>query len=377
LNTHKILFLESFYGGSHKAFADGLIRNSKYKIDLLTMPARFWKWRMKGASLYFAEQIKKIEEYDLIFATDLINIAELKVFLGQKCPAIILYFHENQLAYPLNKNEKLDYHYGLADLTNALSADRVIFNSEIHRSTFLKELPLFLNHLPDFVPTWPINTIKIKSSIIYPGIEDLALKKNLNHSGMQENDIPLIIWNHRWEYDKNPMTFFNLLYKLKDEKIPFHLALLGERYKKSPPVFNEALKLLSDNIIHSGYIEDYNKYLNLLKKGDIIISTAIQENYGISVIEAILSGCFPLLPSRLSYPELIPEQFHSEFLYDDQEDLEKKIKKVLKEKKVYHQRVLIDKMSELCWTSKIKEYDNLFEELIIGRNRSESKSWTC
>jgi len=102
----------------------------------------------------------------------------------------------------------------------------------------------------------------------------------------------------------------------------------------------------------------------MLKRGDIIISTANQENYGISVIEAILAGCFPLLPNRLSYPELIPGQYHSEYLYNGDEDLKKKIKKVLKEKKVYQQCVLIDKMSELCWTSKIKEYDNLFDEII-------------
>ncbi|MDA3941475.1 MAG: DUF3524 domain-containing protein, partial [Spirochaetia bacterium] len=54
MKSLKILFLESFYSGSHKAFADGLIKNSKHNIEILTMPARFWKWRMKGAALYFA-----------------------------------------------------------------------------------------------------------------------------------------------------------------------------------------------------------------------------------------------------------------------------------------------------------------------------------
>jgi glycosyltransferase involved in cell wall biosynthesis len=366
LKTHKILFLESFYSGSHKAFADGLIRNSKYKIEILAMPARFWKWRMKGAALYFAEQIKNMEEYDLIFATDLINIADLKALPGSNCPPIILYFHENQLAYPLNKNEKLDYHYGLTDLTNSLSADRVVFNSHTHRSTFLKELPLFLNHLPDFVPDWTIDKIRAKSLVIYPGIEDVVLTQKKQQSENNGNSIPLIIWNHRWEFDKNPESFFSVLFKLRDEGIPFHLALLGERYKKQPSIFAEAEKQLKSNVIHSGYIENYNDYLYMLKDGNIVVSTANQENFGIAVLEAILAGCMPILPNRLSYPELIPHEFHSECLYIDENDLENKLKRALKGNKVFKQNALIDRMSGLCWSRIIKKFDELFDELING-----------
>jgi len=335
------------------------------------MPARFWKWRMKGAALYFAEQIKNPENYNLIFTTDLINISDLKSLLGSKCPPIILYFHENQLAYPLNKNEKLDYHYGLTDLTNALSADCVIFNSNTHRKTFFEELPLFLNHLPDFVPDWNIEKIRNKSLVIYPGIEDPVLTKKADKSKKQIDDIPLIIWNHRWEFDKNPETFFNVLFKLNIENIPFQLAVLGESYKKQPPIFAEAEKILKDNIIHSGFIESYSDYIQILAKGDIIISTANQENYGIAVIEAILAGCFPLLPNRLSYPELIPLEYHSECLYNNENDLELSIKRVLKEDKVYQQSALMDKLAGLYWSTIIKEFDNLFDKIINMAGRKQ------
>ena len=328
------------------------------------MPARFWKWRMKGAALYFAEQINNIEKYDLIFTTDLINISDLKALLGNNCPPIILYFHENQLAYPLNKNEKLDYHYGLTDLTNAISADSVVFNSEIHRRTFLKELPLFLNHLPDFIPVWPIDKIAAKSIVIYPGIEDTVVTEKADKLEKKDEDIPIIIWNHRWEFDKNPEDFFNVLFKLKKENTLFQLALLGERYKKQPPVFRKAEIILKENIIHSGYIENYDDYIDILRKGDIVISTANQENYGIAVIEAILSGCRPLLPNRLSYPEIIPPEFHSEYIFTDTNDLEKKLKSALKEKKLFKQKRLIDRMSRLCWGTIIKEFDSLFDKTI-------------
>ncbi|MCF6334789.1 MAG: DUF3524 domain-containing protein [Spirochaetales bacterium] len=360
----KILFLESFYSGSHKAFADGLVKNSKYKIDLLTMPARFWKWRMKGAALYFSEQVKNIEDYELIFTTDLINISDLKSFFGSSCPPVVLYFHENQLAYPLNKGEKLDYHYGLTDLTNALGAKMVVFNSHTHMNTFLRELPLFIGHMPDSVPNWSINRIRLKSLVLYPGIDDSALKRADENNGV--NPYPVIIWNHRWEYDKNPEEFFNVLFNLKKDGIKFQLALLGERYKKYPPVFRKAIEILRDEIIHTGYLENYDEYINLLKRGNIVISTSNQENYGIAVIEATLAGCRPLLPNRLSYPEIIPKEFHSECLFSDDYDLEKRLKRTLTGDKAFKQNVLIDRMSKLCWNTIIKDYDKLFDELVNG-----------
>ena len=43
--------------------------------------------------------------------------------------------------------------------------------------------------------------------------------------------------------------------------------------------------------------------------------TAEHEFYGISVIEAVRAGCHPVLPARLSYPELFP----AEYLYEDGE----------------------------------------------------------
>ncbi|MCK5153905.1 MAG: glycosyltransferase, partial [Spirochaetales bacterium] len=153
---------------------------------------------------------------------------------------------------------------------------------------------------------------------------------------------------------------------LKKEGIPFKLALLGESYKKRPPVFLEAERTLKENIIHSGYIDNHNNYINFLKTGDIVISTANQENFGIAIIEAILAGCRPLLPTRLSYPEIIPSEFHYDCLYDDKKNLENKLKIALKRNKVFKQNVLIDRMSGLCWNTIIKEYDSLFTSLIIG-----------
>jgi hypothetical protein len=54
----------------------------------------------------------------------------------------------------------------------------------------------------------------------------------------------------------------------------------------------------------------------MLWQADIAVSTAIQEFFGISVVEAMYCGCVPVLPRRLSYPELLPAEHHDACLYD-------------------------------------------------------------
>ena len=92
----KILFLESFFGGSHMDFALGLKEYSNHEIDIVTLPARNWKWRMRGAALEFFRKVENIEKYDLIFATGMMNLADFKALARTKALPIILYFHENQ-----------------------------------------------------------------------------------------------------------------------------------------------------------------------------------------------------------------------------------------------------------------------------------------
>ena len=53
----------------------------------------------------------------------------------------------------------------------------------------------------------------------------------------------------------------------------------------------------------------------------LTISTAVHEFFGISILEAIYCHTFPILPNRLSYPELLPAQYHRDCLYEDDEGL--------------------------------------------------------
>ena len=361
-----VLFLESFYGGSHRRFADGFAAHSKHRVALYTMPARFWKWRTRGAAPHFAAEVEDPGRFDLIFATDLLNLAELRGLWSGPLPPALLYFHENQLLYPLSPGEKRDVQYGLTDMLSALAARRIVFNSETHRSAFFAQLPEFLARFPDYPLTARVPELRRKSSVLYPGIEPVteSVTEGSTATDGPFGTAPLIIWNHRWEHDKNPEGFFRPLFQLAEEGIPFRIALLGERFRNAPDIFSEARERLGERIIRYGYAEEREEYLRLLREGDIVVSTARQENFGLAVAEAIRSGCRPLLPNRLSYPELVPEQFHAEVLYDSEEELQRRLRMLLESPERIPLPALTREAARFEWPRLIEHYDRLCEELV-------------
>ena len=51
------------------------------------------------------------------------------------------------------------------------------------------------------------------------------------------------------------------------------------------------------------------KYFDLLAKSKVVFSSALQENFGYGVLEAVALGCTPVVPNSLSYVEMYPRCF--------------------------------------------------------------------
>ncbi len=357
----QVLFLESFYGGSHRDFADGFAENSRHSIDFITLPAKHWKWRMRGAALSFFQRIPDPRAYDLIFVTDLIGLADLVALWPTPRPPIILYMHENQLSYPVPPGTRLEYYFSIANITSALAADYVVFNSNFHMCSFLDALPGFLASFPEYKPLWVIDEIKKKISVLYPGcrfnsVTDLA--------GSQANERPRLVWNHRWEFDKKPDEFFSVINEVDDAGIDFDLIVMGENFQKVPQPFAAAKERYGSRLLIYGFVESREEYYRWLGRGDVIISTAIQENFGISVIEAIRMGCFPLLPERLSYPEVLPKRYHRDCLYGSRTELVCKLKSILTDPLPASSKSLPVEMDRYAWKNVVGDYDALIESAV-------------
>ncbi len=358
----KFLFLEPFFGGSHRYFAEGLAENSRHEIDLATLPARFWTWRMRGAALHFLKNIPPIEKYDGLITSSLMSLSDLRSLTGKGCPPALVYFHESQITYPLAPGEAMDVHFGFTDMTTALAAKRVLFNSQTHFDAFFSKLPGFLKMMPDFRPVWAVDEIRSRSEVLYPGCNLTGLRKGISQARANP---PLVIWNHRWEFDKNPEDFFSALDEMVKRGLDFRLALLGENFQNCPKEFSTAPKRYGKRIVQYGYEPERSAYEAWLKKGKVVVSTARQENFGISMVEAISAGCIPLLPNRLSYPEIIPKPFHPYFVYRDQADLIEKLARCLKGTFVSEEirKKLSWEMQRFSWHRMIPQYDHEFENL--------------
>jgi len=317
---------------------------------------------MLGAALHIVGNIPPLEKYDGIIVTDLFNLADFKALVGSGCPPVLAYFHENQMTYPQPPGDKGVFHLGMINITTAIVADMVAFNSEMHKDAFLKAVPEFLKRGRDFRPKGIADKIRKKSEVLYPGIKlpfvgDVEAKK--------QTDPPLIVWNHRWGFDKNHQVFFSVLDELNDTGLDFRLALMGENFGKIPQEFNNAEKKYKEKILQFGYVTLREEYEKWLKRGAIVISTAMQENFGISVIEAMIMGCVPLLPDRLSYPEILPEKYHEHFLYKNRHDLFEKLFLIISDYKRYEeiQGLLAQEMMSFSWENIVGKYDRVLERL--------------
>jgi glycosyltransferase involved in cell wall biosynthesis len=294
------LFLEPYYGGSHKSFADTYIDE---KWTLLTLPAKKWSWRMRHAAITFAHILnEKYSEcrWDQIFATDMMNFAE---FIALAPPSVrsaekIFYFHENQLTYPDTIKKHKDYNHAFTNFVSAIAADRVLFNSHYHKNEFLDAITKLLQRMPDYRHVEEINKIRAKSEIFYPP-SDISIFPRV------KNDVPVITWAARWEKDKNPQDFFAVIDKLIESGIKFRINVLGGNSERSSIgyLFNDFKKRYESIIDAWGFVSR-SDYENILNKTDIFISTAIHEFYGISAVEANKAGAFCILPNRLAYPEV-------------------------------------------------------------------------
>ncbi len=376
----KILIIEPFFGGSHAVWAKGYQFNSRHDVEILSLEGRSWKRRMRDGAGTLARLFREGGYApDLILATDMLD---LKAFLAQtldlttQIPTAV-YFHENQLNYPWSPNDKSSVEgrreFGFINFTTALAADRVFFNSAYHMEAFLGDLVEFLTGFPDHNETESIDLIREKSEVLYLGMDFERLDAagvSPTGSAAQEKGAPLILWNHRWEYDKDPAEFFRALYLIADKGLAFEVAILGEHFANVPVVFKEARERLAERVVHFGYAEDYAEYAGWLKRADILPVTSKHDFFGSSVVEAIYSGATPLLPGRLAYPEHIPATLHDRYFYDGFDDLTDRLEALLinaggqsGQGRATNQ-ALIEHVSRYGWQISAPAYDKAMEDIV-------------
>ncbi|NLX57929.1 MAG: DUF3524 domain-containing protein [Phycisphaerae bacterium] len=357
-----VLALEPYYGGSHRAFLRGLARHSRHAIRIVSLPARKWKWRMRHAAVEFARRLGRMRRpADVLLVNDFLNVAEFAGLLPPPWRDVprVVYFHENQLTYPVADESQRDYHYAFTHLTSLLASTAAYFNSAYHRDEFFEAMERLIRRMPDYRPLADVARARRRSRVLPLGC-DLGplLREPLRRSGSA-----VVLWSHRWEADKDPATFLRVAGQLRDEGLDFRLVLMGEHFERAREQFAGLLAPLvrEGRVIHGGYVTNRAAYRRLLARVDIAVSTARHEFFGVGVVESIAAGAWPLLPERLAYPEILPKRFHSEHLYRTENQLRVKLRSAIVRLSRTRAAELSRSVARFDWPRMIGRYDRALQ----------------
>ena len=369
----RILLLSAYDTPSHRHWCEILMEHFQhYDWTMLSLPARYFSWRVRGNSLSFAFGKPDLlrQDYDLLIATSMVDLSALRGFVPSlaKIPTVV-YFHENQFAYPASQQQHKSIEPQILNIYTALAADKVAFNSEYNRQTFLSGARELLHKMPDQVPTGLLERIDTASEVLPVPLPPVSV------DSYRDTSSPLqVLWNHRWEYDKAPERLFAALKLALSSGVILELHIVGQQFRQTPPVFDQMERYLREHypgvIQHWGFIENSSDYQQLLAACDVVLSTALHDFQGLAVLEAVAAGCIPLLPNRLCYGEW----FADNYLYTSFEDIDREAEQLAsklgalatcKAMREWPEPPCVDRFSiiRLC-----KDYSRLFEQTIHSQN---------
>ncbi|GGO81687.1 glycosyl transferase family 1 [Marinobacterium nitratireducens] len=371
----RILLLSAYDAASHRSWHLGLkARFPRYDWTVLTLPARYFAWRLRGNSLSwaFGERETLSRPYDLVIATSMTDLSALRGLVPNLAgiPTLV-YFHENQFAYPRSGRETNTVEPQVLNLYTALCADRILFNSAYNRDSLIEGARRLLKRLPDRVPPGLPEHLAGRAEVLPVPLADEHFlapagfdPRHPWRAGNAHGPIR-IVWASRWEFDKGPDRLLAILRELERRGLDYRLALLGERFRHTPEQFDTIGTEFAHRLDQFGYAASPEEYRGWLQGADLVLSTAIHEFQGLSVLEAVAAGCIPVLPDRQAYPEL----FGAQYLYRDcGADIEQEARcaadaLISQAQKLRDSGACVPSVERFSWATLGKEYGRLIEQL--------------
>jgi glycosyltransferase involved in cell wall biosynthesis len=241
-SSMNVLLLEPWYGGSHRHFVDGIAQSQQPRRahrhaqapgsgsgGCREVPSRWHARHRISLPGGFMP--------DVLLASDMVNVPAYLSLLRRELASVpvVLYFHENQLTYPIPPDTPRDYTYAYINYLSCLASDRILFNSRFHYDSFIDALPGLLKIFPDHNHLDNVQEIRERSDVLHLGLSLSDHDAYDVDRRVEQKGPPIVLWNHRWEYDKDPASFFRLMNRLDDADARFRLILAGEHFDQQPP----------------------------------------------------------------------------------------------------------------------------------------------
>ncbi|MEZ4985652.1 MAG: hypothetical protein R2795_11555 [Saprospiraceae bacterium] len=101
-----------------------------------------------------------------------------------------------------------------------------------------------------------------------------------------------------------------------------------------------------------------------MQRSHLIPVTNYQDFFGGSLIDAMASGVYPLVPNRLAYPEHITPTHHTQHLYADDTALLQKTIALLENPQQMTPSLYREWAMRYDWTVQAPKYDAALEEVV-------------
>ncbi|AQQ68013.1 glycosyl transferase family 1 [Microbulbifer agarilyticus] len=358
----RILLLSAYDAESHRRWRRGLVAAfPDWHWTVLTLPPRYFSWRIRGNSLSWgmgAERPVLEQPYDLLIATSMTDLSALRGLVPSLAALpTLIYFHENQFAYPKSGQAHQSVEPQILNIYTALCGDKIAFNSAFNRRTFLDGAAALLNKLPDQVPPRVVEQIAERSLVLPVPLEnDLFTPPQAPREAFAGLTIS---WAARWEYDKGLDRLVRILDGLESSGVDYQLNLLGQSFRTVPAEIGEIQSRFAHRLQRVGYIEDLNEYRALLAASDVFLSTAYHEFQGLAAMEAAALGASPLVPNAMAYPELYPDSC----LYDSEAAAMQRLRSVAGRKGTEGARSAVT-MAQYSWEHCRAAYSDLIQSIV-------------
>ncbi|XP_053925450.1 glycosyltransferase-like domain-containing protein 1 isoform X8 [Cuculus canorus] len=362
-----VLLIEAFYGGSHKQLMDLLQEELQDDCVLCTLPAKKWHWKARTAALYFMQTVPTSTNYRILFASSVLNLAELVALrpdLGKLKK--VLYFHENQLIYPVQKCQERDFQYGYNQILSCLVADMVVFNSAFNMESFLTSIGKFMKLIPDHRPKDLEKIIRPKCQVLYfpvrfPDVSRfmpqhklarlekiIGVKRNgdaypLEDLPGQEKSRTLggLMRNSKAHRESGLCEAQPGLHTTQREDLPSPLRALARLNKSDASESTNPCQEEEEDKQHLTF-----NISNILS-GEDYQQRPLHIAWPHRWIEAVYCGCYPLCPKALVYPEIFP----AEYLYSTPEQLFKRLQNFCKRPDIVRKHLYKGETAGFSWAA--------------------------
>ncbi len=199
-------------------------------------------------------------------------------------------------AFPMNPWARY-FEKGWAKICNGIFVGSKYHKNKFTRLRVSKEIAKKI-----YVTGNPFNTKEIINIVGEKNIMDVFKRKNI------------IIFPHRWDIEKRPNIFVDLINHLWKQRQDFKVVITTSRkeFRSNQPWLIKKLSFSKfPHEIKSGLTK--GQYYKELSKAKVFVSTTIEENFGYCLLEAITLGCSVVVPNKFSHKEILKND--DRFLY--------------------------------------------------------------